>query len=127
MSRLWLLLLANSLVAGAVSPKKVLIWMANPYLQPDHKPDPITFDTLIKNMQAHRSGFTGIAYQYFAICGEGSDDEGGSKDCRPEDATGTPHLAKGHPVPVPDDLGAQLRQKLGADLELWPVISYGTK
>lgn len=55
---------------------------------------------------------------------------GGCNDCHPADATGAPHLAQGHPILTPKDLGAQLTAALGTGyqgsaLELWPVISYG--
>ena len=110
--------------------KKVLLWMANPYAEPTHKPDPITVASMIAHLKPYRDGFTGLAYQYFAICGEGSNDVGGSNDCTPAEAVGMPHLAKGHPTPVAADLGAQLTAGLGtglggSPLELWPTISYG--
>lgn len=75
-------------------------------------------------------GFTALAYQYFAICGQGSNEPGGSNDCSPADAVGPPKLRPGHPTGVAPDLGAQLTAGLGAGvrgspLELWPVISYG--
>jgi hypothetical protein len=72
----------------------------------------------------HRVAFTGLAYQYFAICGEGSDDPGGSNDCTAAEAVGAPHLSRGHPIPVARDLGAQLAAAMPG-VELWPVISYG--
>ena len=91
-------------------PKKVMLWMANPYPQAAKN---ITVQTFIDGLKPHRNAFTGLAYQYFAICGEGSNDPGGSNDCRPEDATGAPHLAPGHPILTPPDLGAQLTAGLG--------------
>jgi len=95
------------------------------------RPDPITVASMIAHLKPNRDAFTGLAYQYFAICGTGSNDVGGSNDCSEEDAVGLlPHLAKGHPTPVAADLGAQLSAGLGtglngSPLELWPVISYG--
>lgn len=114
----------------SLSPKKVMVWMADPYPQPNHKPNPITIKSMIDGLKPHRMAFTGLAYQYFAICGEGSNDVGGSNDCHPADATGAPHLAQGHPILTPKDLGAQLAAALGTGyqgsaLELWPTISYG--
>ena len=104
--------------AAAAEKKRVLIWVANP--------NNVTRNNdMITDLKAHRRGFTAIAYQAFAVCGEGSDDVGGSNDCAKADATGAPHLAPGHPTKVPADLGKQLRAALGDDLELWPVISYG--
>lgn len=97
---------------------KVMIWVANPNNQ-------TKLDAMIADLKVHRNAITGIAYQFFAICGEGSDDEGGCKDCMAADATGEPHLAPGHPINVPADLGSQLKSALGDDIELWPVISYG--
>ena len=91
-------------------PKKVMLWMANPYPQAAKN---ITVQTFIDGLKPHRNAFTGLAYQFFAICGEGSNDPGGSNDCRPEDATGAPHLAPGHPILTPADLGAQLTAGLG--------------
>lgn len=108
----------GSSVPETSSSKKVMIWVANPLNQ-------TKLDAMIANLKAHRKSFTGIAYQFFAVCGEGSDDEGGSKDCLKGDAEGEPHLAPGHPVQVPSDLGAQLKKALGPDVELWPTISYG--
>ena len=107
-----------------------MVWMANPYPEPNHKPNPITVQGMIDGLKPHRMAFTGLAYQYFAICGEGSNDVGGSNDCHPKDATGAPHLAQGHPTLTPPDLGATLTAGLGkgyqgSPLELWPTISYG--
>lgn len=104
--------------SGGTSSKKVMIWVANPFNQ-------TKLDAMIANLKVHRKSFTGIAYQFFAVCGDGSNDAGGSKDCSNADAVGEPHLAPGHPVGPPADLGAQLKNALGADVELWPVISYG--
>lgn len=124
MARLPLLFVAlNALVAATsalegASPKKVMIWVANPFNQ-------TKLDAMIANLKVHRKSFTGIAYQFFAVCGAGSDDVGGSNDCSKEDATGEPHLAPGHPIHVPADLGQQLKKALGPSVELWPVISYG--
>ena len=59
-------------------------------------------------LRPHRMAFTGLAYQYFAICGAGSNDPGGGNDCRPADAKGVPTLSPGHPYQTPPDLGAQL-------------------
>ena len=114
------LALATSFVAhvSPLSPKKAMIWVANPLKQ-------TTLDAMIADLKSHRSSFTGIAYQYFAICGQGSNDDGGSKDCPASDAKGEPHLSQGHPVGVPLDLHAQLKKKLDVDVELWPTISYG--
>ena len=113
-------LLALAISAGAAhGDRKVLIWWANPN-------NPATLSATLSDMRAHHAAFTGIAYQGYAVCGAGSDDVGGSNDCAKLDAVGTmPHFAHGHPVGVPADLGAQLRGAVGADLELWPVISYG--
>ncbi len=110
-------------------PKKVMLWMANPFPEPSKNQ---TVQTFIDGLKPHRMAFTGLAYQYFAICGDGSNDPGGGNDCKPEDATGTPHLAPGHPTQTPADLGAQLTAGLGrgyagSPLELWPTISYGNK
>ena len=110
-----------------------MLWMANPYPQPadpPKRPHPTTVQSMIDGLKPHRMAFTGLAYQYFAICGEGSNDVGGSNDCHPKDATGTPHLAQGHPILTPPDLGATLTAALGkgyqgSPLELWPTISYG--
>eukprot|EP00746_Dinoflagellata_sp_MGD_P024078 gnl/MRDRNA2_/MRDRNA2_156477_c0_seq1.p1 gnl/MRDRNA2_/MRDRNA2_156477_c0~~gnl/MRDRNA2_/MRDRNA2_156477_c0_seq1.p1 ORF type:complete len:311 (-),score=57.71 gnl/MRDRNA2_/MRDRNA2_156477_c0_seq1:59-991(-) len=120
----FLLLVGVAGVGAASSNKKVMVWMANPFEQPDHKP-PITFDSLVADLQAHPKGFNAIAYQYFAICGAGSNDKGGSNDCSATDATGVPHLAQGHPTQVAEDFGSQLRKRFGSEVELWPVISYG--
>merc|ERR1719162_1908709 len=95
-----------------------MIWVANPFNQTN-------LDAMIADLKVRRNAVTGIAYQFFAICGEGTDDEGGGKDCTIADAIGEPHLAPGHPVGVPADLGSQLKRTLGDDIELWPVISYG--
>ena len=103
---------------GSLPTKKVMIWVANPLNQ-------TKIDAMVDDLNAHRKSFTGIAYQYFAICGQGSNDPGGSKDCPPDEATGAPHLSQGHPVGVPSDMHAQLKSKLGANVELWPTISYG--
>ena len=89
-----------------------------------------TAQSFIDGLQPHRMVFTGLAYQYFAICGAGSNDPGGSNDCKPADATGAPHLALGHPTQTPPNIGTQLTAGLGAGfqdspLELWPTISYG--
>lgn len=124
-----LLLLANA-NESLLGPKKVMIWMANPYPQPNHKPNPVTTKGMIAGLKPYRAAFTGLAYQYFAICGEGSNDVGGSNDCHSSDAIGAPHLAQGHPILTPVDLGVQLTAGLGkgyqgSELELWPVISYG--
>ena len=110
-----------------------MLWMANPYPEAAHpptRPKPITVQSMIDGLKPHRMAFTGLAYQYFAICGEGSNDIGGSNDCHPKDATGAPHLAQGHPILTPPDLGATLTAGLGkgyqgSALELWPTISYG--
>jgi len=110
-----------------------MLWMANPYPQPadpPKRPHPTTVQSMIDGLKPHRMAFTGLAYQYFAICGEGSNDIGGSNDCHPKDATGAPHLAPGHPILTPPDLGASLTAGLGkgfggSALELWPTISYG--
>jgi len=119
----------RELQPAAPDPKKVMVWMANPYPQPDHKP-PITVAGFIAGLKPHRNAFTGLSYQYFAICGAGSNDVGGSNDCHPADAMGAPHLSQGHPILTPKDLGAQLTAGLGlgyqnSTLELWPTISYG--
>ena len=110
-----------------------MLWMANPYPEPadpPKRPHPTTVQSMIDGLKPHRMAFTGLAYQYFAICGEGSNDIGGSNDCHPKDATGAPHLAPGHPILTPPDLGASLTAGLGkgfggSALELWPTISYG--
>jgi hypothetical protein len=36
-----------------------------------------------------------------------------------------PHLEQAHPFGVPHDFGAQLKDALGADVELWPVVNFG--
>ena len=109
--------------SSAVPQKRSLVWVANPLNQ-------TRIDAMIADMRAHRESISAIAYQYWAICGEGSNDEGGSKDCSPEDAKGGVHLAPGHPTGVPSDLHSQLISGLGnsssgAIVELWPTISYG--
>lgn len=139
------------------SNRQVMVWMANPYADPAKNQ---TIDTMIAALAPHRCqnskshlvrevpgsarpcafsppcslscrmGFTALAYQYFAICGEGSNDPGGSNDCDAADASGPPKLRKGHPPQVAADIGAQLTAGLGTGvrgtpLELWPVISYG--
>ena len=123
MPKLPLVLLAALLLlpVGAAPPpppRSVMIWVANPNNE-------TRLGEMIQDLKAHRAGFTGLAYQYFGICGHGSNDAGGSKDCTPEDARGMPHLAQAHPTGVPRDIGARLRKELGPDLELWPVVSYG--
>ena len=105
-------------------PKKVVVWMANPFGNAS------TVASYVSGLEPHRNAFTGLAYQYFAVCGAGSNDPDGSQDCAPADATGMPHLAKGHPAKGLADLGARLKEGLGTGhngsaLELWPVISYG--
>lgn len=105
-------------------PKKVVVWMANPFGNAS------TVASYVSGLEPHRNAFTGLAYQYFAVCGAGSNDPDGGQDCAPADATGMPHLAKGHPAKGLADLGARLSEGLGTGhngsaLELWPVISYG--
>jgi len=108
-------------------PKKVNIFLAVDM-------NVTAIDIVISELRKHRSAFTGIIYQFFAICGEGS------KDCQPEAAVGRPHLAPGHcgcaPLPgansarqhhcdCPADLAERLRAAFGPELELIPIISYG--
>lgn len=123
-----LLLAAAVACAEAKRPsgsRKVTLWMADPV-------PPVTVDSMIAALRPHRDSFTGLAYQAFAVCGAGSNDpggDGGQGHCSAADATGMPHLARGHPTGVVPDLGAQLTAGLGSGpggraLELWPVISY---
>eukprot|EP01052_Picozoa_sp_SAG31_P012777 SAG31_NODE_755_length_12319_cov_6.335542_4_plen_1108_part_00 len=117
--------------------RKVMLWMADPYDRASANP-PVTITSMIAVLKQHRTAFTSLSYQYFAICGEGSNDPGGSKDCSKTDAVGErPHLARGHPTQTPANLGARLTASLGSwpgklapgeaapKLELWPTISYG--
>jgi len=87
---------------------------------PTHQP---ALDAVTAVLKANRASFTGIAYQYFGVCGEGS------KDCAPQDSLGPPHFAPGHQgLPAaasPIDLARTLRAALGADLQLFPMISFG--
>ena len=110
------------LVAAALSdvpsPRRVMVWWANPN-------NATTINATLANLHRLRKSFTGIAYQAYAICGEGSNAPNGSMDCSPDDASGVPHFAHGHPVGVPSDLGARIRAAAGESVELWPVISYG--
>ena len=80
-------------------------------------------DAVLAHLKAHRRSFTGIIYQYLAICG----DLDGHKYhyCADGDNVGPPHLGEGHPSGAIPDLAAQFRAALGADLELFPIVSYG--
>ena len=119
--------------AAPLPPKKVNIFLAV-------DTNTTAIDTVISELLKNRAAFTGITYQYFAICGEGS------KDCKPEAAVGLPHLAPGHcgcaPIDAsamsasglrslhgncdcPPDIAERFRAAFGPELELVPVISYG--
>jgi hypothetical protein len=117
--------------------KKVTLWMADPITEavPGGFTPAVTVDSMIASLNPHRDSFTGLAFQFFAVCGEGSNDPGGDgtpsagAHCSAADATGVPHLVQGHPTGVAPDLGARLTAGLGVgvdgrQLELWPVISY---
>ena len=76
-----LLLSAWAGVVGATAGDKVsMVWMANPYPRGN-----ITVDTMISALAENRDSFTALGYQYFAICGEGSNQPGGSNDCEDSD------------------------------------------
>lgn len=75
-------------------------------------------------MRQHRAAFTAISYQFYGICGAGSNAAGGSMDCTAADAVGVPHFARAHPTTVDEHLPAQLR-RIFPEKELWPMIAYG--
>ena len=75
------------------------------------------------HLEAHRASFTGIIYQGLAVCGNVSGHT--YHYCAAADNVGAPHLGMGHPTGVPADLPELLRDRLGDDLELYPILSYG--
>lgn len=108
-------------VAPGGAPKRVMVWMASPIVRGAIG----SFEDLIADLTPHQASFTAVSYQYFGVCGAGSNDPtGGSMDCSLADAVGTPHLAHAHPPGVAVDLPWQLRRAFPGK-ELWPMISYG--
>ena len=75
------------------------------------------------HLEAHRASFTGIIYQGLAVCGNVSGHT--YHYCAAADNVGAPHLGMGHPTGVPADLPELFRDRLGDDLELYPILSYG--
>jgi hypothetical protein len=82
-------------------------------------------DEAIVALVKHRASFTGVAYQYYGICGALA--PWASKGyCSPQDSVGAAHLtAASYPAGVPSDIAERLRNGLGADTELIALISYG--
>jgi hypothetical protein len=85
-------------------------------------------DQTIEMLRAHRKGFTGIAFQYFSICGKYPGFGRHPVDwvqCTKQQMFDPPHLAQAHPYGVPADFGPQLKKALGDELEVWPVVNFG--
>ena len=74
-------------------------------------------DDLVK----HRTAFTGIIFQYDGIC-SASSKEG---DCNNSSYYDPVHFDVGHPAYPVSDVTNLFRSKLGDDLELFPIVSYG--
>ena len=99
-----------------------MIFWANPGLGNNRNGHGTNVSIVLADLQAHRKSFTAVGYQYYQICGLGSNDPGGSHCLINSSASGPAHLA---PIGAPADLASQLRHALGASVELWPLVSYG--
>ena len=123
--------LAVAAPAAAQNRRRVMLWWALPGLGASEPPtghNQTEVEHTLSMLRAHRKGFTGIAFQYFSICGAYAGFGRHPTDwvqCNASQMWDPPHLAQAHPFGVPHDFGPQLKRALGDDVELWPVINFG--
>ena len=86
-------------------------------------------DNAIAELAKHRASFTGVAFQYFSVCGAANNVE---HRCADKDAVGPAHLAPGNMggddpgnMALAATLPDRLRKVLGMDLDVVPMISFG--
>eukprot|EP01052_Picozoa_sp_SAG31_P044881 SAG31_NODE_7989_length_1546_cov_1.813407_1_plen_393_part_10 len=97
-------------------PRKVYIWLA---VDNNSTGD----DAAIETLSAHTEAFTGVVFQFYAICGKGA----APNTCKDVDMDGPARLlpmwSEGSSPPA--DLAARLRSKLGEDKDMIAAISFG--